>query len=53
MIIYEMSNKRAKLTQGVHHKNTQKEEEIGLLKWQLGSMGVRKTSFNTIQHETC
>jgi hypothetical protein len=37
----------------VHHKNTQKEEEIGPLKWQLGSMGVRKTSFSTIQHETC
>jgi len=44
---------RAKSTQGVHHKNTQEEEEIAPLKWQLGSMGVRKTSFNTIQHETC
>lgn len=37
----------------VHHKNTQKEEEIGPLKWQLRSMGVRKSSFSTIQHETC
>jgi hypothetical protein len=37
----------------VHRKNTHKKEEIGLLKWQLGSMGARKTSFHTIQHEIC
>jgi hypothetical protein len=41
------------LTQGYTIKTHQKEEEFGPLKWQLGSMGVRKTSFSTIQDETC
>jgi hypothetical protein len=42
------------LTRGyIVKKHTHKKEEIGPLKWQLGSMGVRKTSFSTIEHETC